>query len=158
MKTGEKTSISFSESFKIPEEYRLIDDEITAGVNGMLQKYDGYFSFDGFISARVSSECALCLEPVEEVLEFEIHSKFSETADDLGPDEEAWSMSSNKVNLSDAVLTNLLIEIPVKFVCSKDCKGLCPKCGANLNKSNCGCDTGHVDERFAKFMDYFKEV
>ena len=37
----------------------------------------------------------------------------------------------------------------LKFLCSEDCKGLCPVCGTNLNKGECNCDTAVCDPRFA---------
>lgn len=157
MKIGEKTPVSFSEMYKVPQEFALSDDAVNVMVQGVLKKEGDYFSFKGKASANVHSECGLCLAPAEEVLEFEIDDKFSETLDMLGT-EEVWKIVSKKVDLSESVLNGLLIEIPARFICSEGCKGLCPKCGANLNKSQCGCKDEQIDERFAKLKDLFKEV
>jgi uncharacterized protein len=34
-------------------------------------------------------------------------------------------------------------------LCKEDCKGLCPECGVNLNKGDCGCRSGPLDLRLA---------
>jgi uncharacterized protein len=65
-------------------------------------------------------------------------------------------MNSKNIDLSESVLSGLLMAIPAKFVCSESCKGLCPSCGADLNKADCACNNEHFDERFAKLKDFFQ--
>ncbi len=49
---------------------------------------------------------------------------------------------------TDEVLTEqLLLNMPMKPLCSPECKGLCPKCGADLNVSDCKCSTSEIDSR-----------
>ncbi|GFI45828.1 putative protein [Lachnospiraceae bacterium] len=55
----------------------------------------------------------------------------------------------------------ILINMPVKILCKPDCKGICKKCGHNLNQGDCGCDTFVPDPRMAAIKDIFnasKEV
>jgi uncharacterized protein len=40
--------------------------------------------------------------------------------------------------------------LPVKMLCSQDCKGICPGCGANLNEEVCGCKANSRQSPFAK--------
>lgn len=51
------------------------------------------------------------------------------------------------LELDELVTSDILLELPSKFLCSEDCKGLCIKCGKNLNDGNCSCDTRAVDPR-----------
>lgn len=44
------------------------------------------------------------------------------------------------VDLSGIVREYLLLSIPITTLCREDCKGLCPSCGADLNKTQCGCE------------------
>jgi uncharacterized protein len=41
------------------------------------------------------------------------------------------------------------LSIPLKVLCKDDCKGLCPRCGINLNDTSCSCDTTDTDPRWA---------
>ena len=51
---------------------------------------------------------------------------------------------------TDALLRDdILLELPSKFLCKESCKGLCPKCGKNLNEGSCNCDTHETDPRLA---------
>ncbi len=50
----------------------------------------------------------------------------------------------------------ILMNLPMKILCSEDCKGICNRCGTNLNHGDCGCDTTEIDPRMAKAMEVFK--
>lgn len=52
-----------------------------------------------------------------------------------------------KLNLDELVKADILLELPGKWLCSEECKGLCEKCGANLNLGDCSCDKRQIDPR-----------
>ncbi len=55
----------------------------------------------------------------------------------------------------------ILVNLPMKVLCSENCKGICNRCGTNLNHKSCGCDTTELDPRMAKALEVFnrfKEV
>lgn len=54
-----------------------------------------------------------------------------------------------KLDLDELVYSDILLELPSKYLCSPDCKGLCGKCGKNLNEGDCGCAEQEVDPRLA---------
>ena len=43
----------------------------------------------------------------------------------------------------------VMLQIPIKVLCTDACKGLCAHCGMNLNTASCGCHTDFIDERLA---------
>ncbi len=45
----------------------------------------------------------------------------------------------DKLDLDEIVRSYIILELPSRFVCSENCKGLCHTCGCNLNIDNCGC-------------------
>lgn len=47
--------------------------------------------------------------------------------------------NGNKLDLNELVMSDLILSIPTKKLCDENCKGLCPKCGTDLNKSECSC-------------------
>ena len=61
------------------------------------------------------------------------------------------------VDLDKIVYTELILDMDMKILCKPDCKGLCAKCGANLNDGPCGCDTKEIDPRFAMLKKYLDE-
>jgi uncharacterized protein len=54
------------------------------------------------------------------------------------------------------VYSEVLIDVPLRVLCSEDCRGLCYKCGANLNRGECGCDRVQLDPRMSVIQDIFK--
>lgn len=51
------------------------------------------------------------------------------------------------VELDELATNDILPELPTRFLCDENCKGLCPVCGANRNKINCGCTVKETDPR-----------
>jgi len=48
----------------------------------------------------------------------------------------------------------LILEIPIKLLCREDCRGVCRKCGSNLNEGECGCDLGIGDPRWGALRKF----
>ena len=46
-----------------------------------------------------------------------------------------------------------MLALPMQVVCSEKCKGLCPVCGQDLNKAECGCERKVVDPRLVTLKD-----
>ena len=81
----------------------------------------------GRLDYRIAGECGRCLKTVSPEIRVDdvtIHLD--------RPTTEA-------VDISDAVREEALLVLPYNLLCSPDCKGLCPKCGADLNFGDCGC-------------------
>ena len=56
--------------------------------------------------------------------------------------------SGDHFDLKEAILEQVLIDISMNPVCKEDCRGLCEKCGADLNQEQCSCGKDEVDPRF----------
>ena len=98
-------------------------------------------SLKGTVTAVVTSRCAKCLESVSLPLQAELDAQFARQLDPEAPD--LYTYESSKVDLTDAVRDALLLELPYRFLCSEDCKGLCSICGANLNLGTWTCQEGY---------------
>ena len=99
----------------------------------------------GMLRAHVVGTCDRCLDPAEfdVVGEVDEYYLFEEPATpiEVDDDDEAdWSLvgDDHTIDLTDALSSALLMETPYVVLCREDCAGLCPVCGANLNKEDCG--------------------
>ena len=99
----------------------------------------------GQIKCKKIFTCDRCLTQATEnqVHEFEEEFDKAEAIDDL-------------IDVTELLRDELLAAQPLKNLCKADCKGLCPKCGANLNEGECGCDNFIVDPRLAALKDFYK--
>ena len=55
-------------------------------------------------------------------------------------------------------MEELLMNMPMKILCREDCKGICNRCGANLNEGTCHCEEEPKDPRMAAILDIFREA
>ena len=122
--------------------------------------YDGNgFTVTGRASTVLKSECSKCAKEFDEPFSFEFEERFEKA-----PDEESdnYPFTGEELDISQMVLDNLLLELPVYSQCSPDCKGLCPVCGCDLNTAQCDCARGEdEDNPFAALkalLDNDKEV
>ena len=97
-------------------------------------------SLTGEVTAVADTRCSRCLEPVRLPMKVALDATFDREPDPDDPD--LYSFEASTIELTDAVRDALLLELPMRVLCSEDCRGLCPVCGINLNKGTCTCQEG----------------
>lgn len=65
-------------------------------------------------------------------------------------------LSDFKLDLENFVYSEVVLNLPTKHLCNKNCKGLCDKCGKNLNNGDCGCNKKEIDPRLAPLQELLK--
>lgn len=115
----------------------------------------------GKLSTKVECDCARCLEPVP----LEITREFDLLNRPLGSDRRGDEVSITEAEteigyyegegllLEDVLREQLLLALPLRMVCSDDCKGICPQCGRNLNLGACNCEQHIPDPRWDALND-----
>lgn len=122
-------------------------------LKGVLHSFEGGISFNGTASGAYTQSCDRCLvtdrhpyelalqwifepgtEPVEVIEDFEVTSE-----DEL--DDPVLHYDGETIDLNAPLWEEIAFSYSQKYLCKEDCKGLCTKCGANLNKTQCECKT-----------------
>lgn len=147
-----REEFSFNERFELPRGNYMMD--ITAVIDGIVYRRDTDYIVEGKVKTVLNLNCDLCLSAFETKLDFDFNEVYSETPDD---DQEIWELSDKTIDLKPAVIANIMLNLPMQVLCSDDCKGLCPKCGHNLNDGDCGCDRGYVNPQFEKLKNLFND-
>ncbi|MBR6510591.1 MAG: DUF177 domain-containing protein [Clostridia bacterium] len=62
-----------------------------------------------------------------------------------------------KLDLDELVYSEVIVNLPMKHLCSEECRGICFKCGKNLNDGDCDCPKKEIDPRLAVLADLLKE-
>lgn len=101
----------------------------------------------GTVEGEATCGCARCLGPVTFPVTGEIEGYFlvspeDSVPDDMEEDEFDYLPADKAIDMTPLIQAALILEMPQVPLCSDDCKGLCPKCGANLNEGDCGCSEG----------------
>lgn len=113
-------------------------------------------------AAKLSLElrCSRCLDPVRHdfSLEFnrDLDMKQSEEERLEELDEQPY-LSGYNLDVDQLVRNELLMSLPMKVLCSENCKGICNRCGTNLNHETCDCETRVLDPRMSVIQDIFKQ-
>ncbi|HYK83705.1 MAG TPA: DUF177 domain-containing protein [Gemmatimonadales bacterium] len=110
-------------------------------VAGRLQAAgEGRFYWRGSLATRVAGECRRCLAPVVLPVAAQIDALFSRDPDALeDPNSYPLAADMTEIDLRPAVREELLLAVPQWVVCRDECRGLCPRCGQDLNAGPCGC-------------------
>lgn len=106
------------------------------------------------IKLSLSIPCDRCVEEVVKKFELNVNKEIDIKL--LGTDELEF-MEKNFLDVDKFVCSEIFPELPMKVVCKEDCKGICPKCGCNLNIEECNCDRTELDPRMSRFLDVFNE-
>lgn len=95
------------------------------------------------VKTKVLLECSRCLDIYPQELEFSYEEVYTEEpfriVGKLTEEDFKYTIENNVVDISSSVRENIIMNLPIKPLCSKDCKGLCPVCGKNLNREKCNC-------------------
>ncbi len=110
----------------------------------------------GRFAGRFKLPCARCVEVVEIPLAAEFDLIYRPLGADAGapersitaPETEIGYYQEDSLLLEDVLREQVLLCLPVRTLCKPDCKGLCPRCGANRNSHPCTCEVGGSDSRW----------
>lgn len=103
--------------------------------------------------------CSRCLTPVKNTIDIdideEVDMKLSDEERIEALDESSY-IRNRELDTDKLLHNEMLIMWPMRVLCKEDCKGICSRCGANLNQGSCDCDTADLDPRMAVISDIFK--
>jgi uncharacterized protein len=110
---------------------------------------EGTYYWQARLVTVVKAECRRCLAPVDVPLSQKVGLVFV-PEDEADGDEDCYLIPrrATALDLSEAVREELLLAVPQFVECRDDCRGLCPRCGADLNAGPCGCRP-EMDPRWA---------
>jgi uncharacterized metal-binding protein YceD (DUF177 family) len=94
----------------------------------------------GTLHASWDAQCSSCLGPAEVSIEEPLRLSVG-----MPP--------SGQIDLSDDVRSAYIAAIPIRVVCSDSCRGLCPKCGADLSRAACRCGAKKPGDSMKSVLD-----
>jgi uncharacterized protein len=163
---GKEDGVILPEDVSIPEDGILVEGEIYS--------VGGYLRLTAHVTADYTTPCARCLDPIDEVMEFDLERtvrsgdavQVAEYEDDEEWDgvlEDVLYLSDSRVCPDGDILEQILLELPLVSICSDDCQGLCPHCGHKI-ADGCDCAAKEaakktIDPRMAKLqtlLDQYK--
>jgi uncharacterized protein len=124
---------------------------------------DGLF-VNGDTEAEVTKRCTRCLKEFTEKMHVDIaltflsyeKDKTAEGEHELSKRDLEFSFLTNhELDTTDIIREQIALELPISSICREDCKGLCTKCGEDLNLGQCSCpQEKEIDPRFSKLKKF----
>ena len=113
-------------------------------------------------AGRFELLCARCLNAVEQDLAGDFDLIFRPAGADGEGGEHSINEDETEIGyyersgllLEDAVREQVLLALPARTLCREACQGLCPRCGADLNMSGCGCGNTSADPRWSALAGF----
>ena len=131
-------------------------------VTGEITNTAGYMRLTLELSVDYRTNCARCLDDVSG--EFSLClEKTVATKDSFGVldedklDDYAVAVDG-KLDLDAIATEQLEMEFPSRFLCKEDCKGLCQRCGRNLNREECQCQAKEIDPRMEPLRKLLEDM
>ena len=160
----DETAGKFSRTYET-DELKFDEHDLTlieaVRVNGRLGRKGVEVELHGSLRTRVAVACGRCLKSVELPIEVDFTERFTPAVS--WKDEEQHELSEadldlaafdgEGIDLDQLVKEEILLTMPAVVVCSEECKGLCPNCGADFNAGGCDCATNEIDSRWEKLKD-----
>ena len=144
-------SVSFSTSVDLSDLCYGVSYPVTEPVvaQGQVRNTAGVLVMTGDITTCIHGTCDRCAEDFHRDIHFPIDVVLvTEMANEENEDEWVFPLEGDSADLEDIVRTVFVLNMDSKLLCKEDCKGLCCRCGTNLNEGPCSCQK-ELDPRFA---------
>lgn len=126
-------------------------------VKGILKNAGGILMLEAEVAGVYHTVCDRCGAPVTEKLSYQLEENFAKGEDSSASGKDIIVLEDYLIDLTEVVGSHTFSEIPLKHLCSPDCKGLCAGCGKNLNEGPCTCKVDYWNPQFDVLKQLFDE-
>lgn len=116
-------------------------------VTAKAQNRVGVVTLDCTYDFTLSVNCDRCLAPMELPVSRTVSHTVVRALSNEEEDNDFLVTADGIVELTELATNDILPELPTRYLCDENCKGLCPVCGANRNLVDCGCTVDTTDPR-----------
>lgn len=131
-------------------------------VKGDITNTAGYMRMRLSMSVEYSAECARCLAPVTDSFSLNLEKTVAtkEVLSDVDEDrlDDYAIIENGFLDMDEQLMEQLEMEFPVRILCKESCRGLCQRCGKNLNEGECDCDTREIDPRMEPLRKLLEQM
>ncbi len=126
-------------------------------VCGELRNRAGALELIAEADLTVDTVCSRCLKPIRVPKRQTVHRALADELQDEDND-EILLITGDTVDVDEIVTEAIVLNMDFIFLCKDDCRGICPRCGVDLNMAKCSCESDVQDERLAVLRDILKDM
>jgi Predicted metal-binding, possibly nucleic acid-binding protein len=151
---GASMNISFEEPIlDVIEPQDGFTFEKPVSFNGKITNISRILKLDGILKFYYTANCSRCLKPITGEGEIHITEDFMEGESNENID--VYSFQGYYIELDKALFDNIILSLPVKLLCSDDCKGICLMCGKDLNEGQCNCEHIEINPKLEVLKNFY---
>ena len=156
--SGEEHEILLNESFDFSKEPVQDAFPFAAPVKltGKIEARAQVVSLEAEAEVRYHAFCDRCAREAERRYRVPVCHILVEELQHEDDEDDYILVEDRQLDLERLTLEDIYLFLPSKFLCTDDCKGICPQCGTNLNEASCNCKK-EVDPRFAALLDMLED-
>lgn len=122
-------------------------------MEGTVTSRAGYLELKADFTLKVRVLCARCAVPFDTEYSFSVEIPVATSLENEDDEADYVLAPDGFLDEEDFCRTAAVLNLPLRFLCRQDCKGLCPDCGIDLNHGTCSCASKKIDPRMAKLKE-----
>lgn len=123
-------------------------------VKGVVKNNTGIVTLRADVELVYSAFCDRCAEETEKTYNYNFsHNLIASLSNE--DNDDFLVVSDMRLDLDELIEEDVNLELPTKFLCNDDCKGICSMCGKNLNKDQCDCKKP-IDPRLEGLLQFLE--
>lgn len=123
-------------------------------VKGIVKNNTGIVTLKANVELMYSASCDRCAEETEKTYNYDFsHNLIASLSNE--DNDDFLVVSDMRLDLDELIEEDVNLELPTKFLCSDECKGVCVMCGKNLNKDQCDCKKP-IDPRLEGLLQFLE--
>ena len=138
------------EGMHLPVDYTISLEELSevrgytfaapVSVQGEFSNRAGIVTLKYTVSCTLDAVCDRCLAELRRDYSYDFSHTVVPSLQSEGDIYDTYLVAQHdSIDMNQTAISDLLLMLPTKMLCREDCKGLCPVCGCNLNREQCGC-------------------
>lgn len=124
-------------------------------VKGRAQNRAGLVDIAFDVSFTYKRPCDRCDKETDRILNYQFDHRLAVSLEGDENDDYI-EVPDHTLDVDELVSTDIILNLPVKFLCKDTCKGICYKCGQNLNEGDCNCSDIEIDPRLEALKELLK--
>ncbi len=113
--------------------------------SGKITSHAGAVELEATIEYDFCMPCNRCAEDYTSKTSLKIRHLLARELND--EDNDVYILVEDTLDLDELLYSDVILELPIKYICKDDCRGICPECGKNLNIDDCNCKKSDIDPR-----------
>ena len=154
---GRSASFSYEPDFSDLQFDSVLGWPAPVRAEGTVTNTAGLLELRGELTGVMTCQCARCLREFDRELRLPLTATLTDTPDQEREDDpELFVLTGDRLDLDEVTETALILNMEQRFLCRPDCRGLCPRCGKDLNDGPCDCGAD-PDPRLAVLMQLLEK-